>query len=90
VVSIGSGAPPWEGASGGGASYLPGMHLLEYQGQAAVPLGRGAHSRGRPAGYLFFVHSFLDGRVSRIAAHVTKDAALSDIAARYRGQAWPS
>jgi hypothetical protein len=40
--------------------------------------------------YLFFVHSFRDGRVSRIAAHVTKDAALADIASRYRGQAWPS
>jgi hypothetical protein len=37
-----------------------------------------------------FVDSFLDGRVSRIAAHVTKDAALADIAGRYRGQAWPS
>jgi hypothetical protein len=40
--------------------------------------------------YLFFVHSFRDGRVSRIAAHVSKDAALADIAARYRGRAWPS
>jgi ketosteroid isomerase-like protein len=40
--------------------------------------------------YLFFVHSFRDGRVSRIAAHLSKDAALADIAERYRGQAWPS
>jgi hypothetical protein len=23
----------WEGASGGGASYLPGMDLLEYRGR---------------------------------------------------------
>jgi ketosteroid isomerase-like protein len=40
--------------------------------------------------YLFFVHSFRDGRVSRIAAHMSKEAALADIAARYRGRAWPS
>jgi hypothetical protein len=40
--------------------------------------------------YLFFVHSFDDGRVSRIAAHVTKDAALADIAERYGGRSWPS
>jgi hypothetical protein len=33
-----------------------------------------------------FVHSFLDVRVSRIAAHVIKDAAPG----RYRGQPWPS
>jgi hypothetical protein len=33
-----------------------------------------------------FVHSFLDGRVSRIAAHVIKDGAPG----RYRGQPWPS
>jgi hypothetical protein len=45
---------------------------------------------GTRGDYLFFVHSFVDGRVSRIAAHATKDAALTDIAARYRGQAWPS
>jgi hypothetical protein len=32
--------------------------------------------------YLFFVHSFRDGRVSRIAAHTTKQDALADIAAR--------
>jgi ketosteroid isomerase-like protein len=29
--------------------------------------------------YLFFVHSFRDGRVSRIAAHSSKEAALRDI-----------
>jgi SnoaL-like domain len=46
-------------------------------------------SEGTRGDYLFFVHSFRDGRVSRIAAHVTKDAALTDIADRYRGQAWP-
>jgi hypothetical protein len=40
--------------------------------------------------YLFFVHSFRDGRVSRIAAHMSKEAALADIAARYRGRPWPS
>jgi predicted SnoaL-like aldol condensation-catalyzing enzyme len=45
---------------------------------------------GTRGDYLFFVHSFRDGRVSRIAAHVTKDAALTDIEDRYRGQAWPS
>jgi hypothetical protein len=32
--------------------------------------------------YLFFVHSCRYGRVSRIAAHVTKEDALADIAAR--------
>ena len=32
--------------------------------------------------YLFFVHSFRDGRVARIAAHTTRDAALADIATR--------
>jgi ketosteroid isomerase-like protein len=45
---------------------------------------------GMRGDYLFFVHSFRDGRVSRIAAHMSKDAALADIAERYRGQTWPS
>jgi hypothetical protein len=45
---------------------------------------------GTRGDYLFFVHGFRDGRVSRIAAHTTKDAALADIAARYRGRSWPS
>jgi SnoaL-like domain len=45
---------------------------------------------GTRGDYLFFVHGFRDGRVSRIAAHATKDAALTDIAERYRGQPWPS
>jgi hypothetical protein len=45
---------------------------------------------GTRGDYLFFVHSFRDGRVSRIAAHLNKDAALADIAERYRGQPWPS
>lgn len=45
---------------------------------------------GTRGDYLFFVHSFRNARVSRIAAHLSKDAALADIAERYRGQAWPS
>jgi SnoaL-like domain len=45
---------------------------------------------GTRGDYLFFVHSFHEGRVSRLAAHLTKDAALADIAARYGGPAWPS
>jgi hypothetical protein len=45
---------------------------------------------GMRGDYLFFVHSFRDGRVCRIAAHVTKDDALADIAERYRGRPWPS
>jgi hypothetical protein len=32
--------------------------------------------------YLFFVHSFREGRVARIAAHMTRDAALADITTR--------
>jgi ketosteroid isomerase-like protein len=32
--------------------------------------------------YLFFVHSFRDGRVARIAAYTSKDDALADITAR--------
>jgi predicted SnoaL-like aldol condensation-catalyzing enzyme len=39
---------------------------------------------GMRGDYLFFVHSFRDGRVSRIAACVSRDAALADIAARAR------
>jgi predicted SnoaL-like aldol condensation-catalyzing enzyme len=45
---------------------------------------------GTRGDYLFFVHSFRDRRVCRIAAHSTKDAALADITERYRGQSWPS
>jgi hypothetical protein len=45
---------------------------------------------GTRGDYLFFVHSFREGRVCRIAAHVTKDDALADIAERYRGRPWPS
>jgi hypothetical protein len=37
---------------------------------------------GMRGDYLFFVHSFRAGRVSRIAAHMTKDAALADIEER--------
>ena len=32
--------------------------------------------------YLFFVHSFDDGRVARIAAHTTREAALADVTTR--------
>jgi ketosteroid isomerase-like protein len=39
-------------------------------------------SEGLRGDYLYFVHSFRDGRVARIAAHATKAAALHDIAAR--------
>jgi hypothetical protein len=35
--------------------------------------------------YLFFVHSFRDARVSRIAAHTTKAEALADIKTRANG-----
>jgi hypothetical protein len=34
--------------------------------------------------YLFFVHSFREGRVSRIAAHTSREQALADIATRAR------
>ncbi len=44
----------------------------------------------RCASYLFFTHSFRAGRVSRIAAHLSKEDALADIVARYRGRSWPS
>jgi SnoaL-like domain len=47
-------------------------------------------AEGTRGDYLFFVHGIRDGRVSRIAAHVSKDAALADIAARYGGRTWPS
>jgi predicted SnoaL-like aldol condensation-catalyzing enzyme len=45
---------------------------------------------GTRGDYLFFVHSFREGRVCRIAAHLTKDDALADIEERYRGRPWPS
>jgi hypothetical protein len=45
---------------------------------------------GTRGDYLYFVHGFRDGRVSRIAAHLSREAALADIAERYRGQTWPS
>jgi predicted SnoaL-like aldol condensation-catalyzing enzyme len=45
---------------------------------------------GTRGDYLYFVHGFRDGRVCRIAAHTTRDAALADIASRYRGRQWPS
>jgi hypothetical protein len=34
--------------------------------------------------YLFFVHSFHEGRVARIAAFTTREAALADVAGRAR------
>jgi ketosteroid isomerase-like protein len=39
-------------------------------------------SEGVRGDYLYFVHSFRDGRVARIAAFATKQAALDDITAR--------
>jgi hypothetical protein len=45
---------------------------------------------GTRGDYLYFVHSFRDGQVCRIAAHVSREDALADIAARYRGPQWPS
>ncbi|MEA2332589.1 MAG: hypothetical protein QOH58_2727 [Thermoleophilaceae bacterium] len=39
-------------------------------------------SDGVRGDYLFFVHSFRDGRVARISAHTTKQDALADITAR--------
>jgi hypothetical protein len=47
-------------------------------------------AEGTRGDYLYFVHSFRDGRVWRLAAHVSKEDALADIASRYRGQQWPS
>ena len=35
--------------------------------------------------YLYFVHSCRDGRVSRIAAHTTREAALAEIDERHGG-----
>jgi ketosteroid isomerase-like protein len=35
--------------------------------------------------YLFFVHSFREGRVARIAAFTSKEAALADVAGRASG-----
>ncbi len=40
---------------------------------------------GQRGDYLFFVHSFRDGRVARIAAYTDKEAALADITARGDG-----
>jgi hypothetical protein len=45
---------------------------------------------GMRGDYLYFVHSFRDGRVCRIAAHPTREGALADIASRYGGRQWPS
>jgi ketosteroid isomerase-like protein len=39
-------------------------------------------AEGTRGDYLYFVHSFRDGRVARISAHTTREAALEDIAAR--------
>ena len=39
-------------------------------------------AEGLRGDYLFFVHSFRDGRVARIAAYDTREAALEDITAR--------
>jgi hypothetical protein len=35
--------------------------------------------------YLYFVHSFRDGRVARIAAHASREDALADIRSRATG-----
>jgi hypothetical protein len=41
-----------------------------------------ASDEGLRGAYLFFVHSFRDGRVARIAAYTSKDDALADIRSR--------
>jgi hypothetical protein len=37
---------------------------------------------GMRGDYLYFVHGFRDGRVNRLTAHLTREAALAEIAAR--------
>ena len=37
---------------------------------------------GTRGDYLYFVHGFRDGRVSRLSAHLSREAALAEIAAR--------
>jgi predicted SnoaL-like aldol condensation-catalyzing enzyme len=42
---------------------------------------------GTRGDYLYFVHGFRDGRVCRLSAHITREAALADIAAHAAGRA---
>jgi ketosteroid isomerase-like protein len=75
-----------------GEVFLASPYSFEPRDPDVIVIGhrRIRTENGMRGDYLFFVHSFRDGRVSRIAAHMSKDAALADIAERYRGQPWPS
>ena len=67
-----------------GERFIASPYTFELHEPDLIVVG---HRRIRTEGdtrgdYLFFVHSFRDGRVCRIAAHTTKQDALADIAAR--------
>jgi hypothetical protein len=69
-----------------GESFMASPYTFELHEPDLIVVGhrRIRSAEGLRGEYLFFVHSCRDGRVSRIAAHVTKEDALADIASRAR------
>jgi hypothetical protein len=67
-----------------GEQFMASLYSFELHEPDLLVIGhrRIRSEDGMRGDYLFFVHSFRAGRVSRIAAHTTKEGALADIAER--------
>lgn len=67
-----------------GEQFIASPYTFELHEPDLIVVGhrRIRSEEGLRGDYLYFVHSCRDGRVSRIAAHTSKEAALADIDAR--------
>jgi hypothetical protein len=70
-----------------GERFVASIYAFELQEPDLLVIG---HRRirtddGTRGDYLYFVHGFRDGRVCRLSAHTTRQAALEDIAAHAAG-----
>jgi hypothetical protein len=69
-----------------GERFMASPYTFEPHDPDVLVIGhRRIHSdEGLRGDYLYFVHGFRDGRVVRIAAFTTREAALADVAGRAR------
>jgi predicted SnoaL-like aldol condensation-catalyzing enzyme len=67
-----------------GERFMASPYTFEPQDPDLLVIGhrRIQSDDGLRGDYLFFVHSFREGRVSRISAHTSREDALADITAR--------
>jgi predicted SnoaL-like aldol condensation-catalyzing enzyme len=72
-----------------GERFMASIYTFELHEPDVLVIGhrRIRSKEGLSGDYLYFVHGFRDGRVSRLSAHTTREAALADIEAHAAGRA---